>query len=146
MQPRGIRNCNPTNIRRSKDNWLGLAFNQTDDTFFQFRDATFGIRAAVIILLGYQDKHHCHTIRDIIDRWAPPNENDTDSYVKAVSLAAGVGEDAPVDVHRYTVMMPLVKAIIWHENGQNPYSQDIIDKGLELAGIHKPDDVNQSTV
>ena len=29
-QPRGIRNNNPGNLRRSKDNWRGLSPEQTD--------------------------------------------------------------------------------------------------------------------
>ena len=31
--PRGIRNNNPLNIRRSKDRWKGMAEAQTDGAF-----------------------------------------------------------------------------------------------------------------
>ena len=34
--PRGLRNCNPGNIRISTDKWLGLREEQTDKEFFQF--------------------------------------------------------------------------------------------------------------
>ena len=34
--PRGIRNRNPGNIRRSRDRWKGLAPAQTDPAFFVF--------------------------------------------------------------------------------------------------------------
>ena len=35
MIPRGIRNCNPLNIRRSRDQWKGLLKVQNDKSFYQ---------------------------------------------------------------------------------------------------------------
>ncbi len=35
--PRGIRNHNPLNIRRSKDQWKGMAEVQNDRAFVQFK-------------------------------------------------------------------------------------------------------------
>ena len=40
--PRGIRNHNPGNLRRSADPWQGLATTQTDEEFFQFAHAQGG--------------------------------------------------------------------------------------------------------
>ena len=37
MLPRGIRNNNPLNIRRSKDQWKGLKAQQQDASFCQFK-------------------------------------------------------------------------------------------------------------
>ena len=34
---RGLRNCNPLNIRRTADLWQGLAERQPDPEFFTFR-------------------------------------------------------------------------------------------------------------
>lgn len=34
--PRGIRNCNPLNIRRSAAKWKGLCAQQNDASFCQF--------------------------------------------------------------------------------------------------------------
>ena len=43
MTPRGIRNCNPLNIRRSaKDQWKGLAERQQDAAFCQFKSLVGG--------------------------------------------------------------------------------------------------------
>ena len=39
MLPRGIRNNNPLNIRRSKDQWKGLAETQNDRAFCQFKSS-----------------------------------------------------------------------------------------------------------
>lgn len=36
-EPRGIRNNNPGNLRRTKDPWQGLAETQTDLEFFVFK-------------------------------------------------------------------------------------------------------------
>ena len=33
---RGLRNCNPGNIRITKDKWQGLRAKQEDKSFFQF--------------------------------------------------------------------------------------------------------------
>ena len=43
MLPRGIRNHNPLNIRRtSKDQWKGLSKAQTDRAFVQFETLEWG--------------------------------------------------------------------------------------------------------
>ena len=136
--PRGIRNHNPGNLRLSKDPWQGLADKQTDGAFFQFREAKWGIRALARTLITYQDRHGLKTVRELIGRWAPPSENNTPAYVAAVAKALGVGQDDPVDLQDHAVMEPLVKAIIRHENGQQPYTQAQIDAGLVLAGIEPP--------
>ena len=43
--PRGIRNNNPGNIKKNGVDWDGLSEEQTDNTFFQFDDPVYGIRA-----------------------------------------------------------------------------------------------------
>ena len=46
MLPRGIRNNNPLNIRRTaKDQWKGLRAQQTDASFCQFESLEYGWRA-----------------------------------------------------------------------------------------------------
>lgn len=136
--PRGIRNHNPGNLRRCADPWQGLAAQQTDLEFFQFVSPKWGIRALARTLITYQDKVGLRNIRQIIGRWAPPNENDTGAYVRTVTAAVGVGPEDRVNVHEYAVLRPLVLAIIKHENGQQPYTDAEIDAGLILAGVEPP--------
>lgn len=50
---RGLRNCNPLNIRRTADLWQGLAERQPDPEFFTFRSMPWGYRAAFIVLRTY---------------------------------------------------------------------------------------------
>lgn len=133
--PRGIRNFNPGNLRKSKDKWQGLAEKQPDREFFTFKSPAWGIRAIAVTLITYQDKHRRDSVKKIINRWAPPNENDTAAYINSVAGRIGVKPDQAVNVHQYDVMRPLVEAIIRHENGSQPYSADQINEGLRLAGI-----------
>ncbi len=133
--PRGIRNKNPGNLRRSKDPWQGLAERQGDIEFFTFKTPIYGIRALARTLISYQDKHGLRTIKQILGRWAPTNENNTPAYVRAVAASTGFDADQTLDVHRFDDLKPLVEAIIHHENGQQPYTDAEITKALVLAGV-----------
>ena len=57
--PRGIRNCNPGNLRLSKDRWKGLRPVQTDKEFFQFEEMKWGYRALMRTLQNYRRVHGC---------------------------------------------------------------------------------------
>ncbi len=150
--PRGVANHNPGNIRRSKERWQGLAEEQQDREFFTFSSPVWGIRALARVLITYQDKRLAEdgtaidTVRDVIERWAPAVENDVDAYVRSVCKRTGFLERQTLDMQNYDHLCPLVKAIIWHENGQQPYPNDIIERGLTLAGVtpHKPKPVTKS--
>ena len=94
MEPRGIRNHNPLNIRRSADKWQGLKAQQEDREFFQFSSMAYGWRAAFRLLCHtYYGKYKLRTIRAIINRWAPPKENDTQYYIRSVAERTGIGAD-----------------------------------------------------
>lgn len=148
MLPRGIRNRNPGNIRLSRDKWQGLASRQNDRDFFQFISYEYGIRALARVLLTYQTKHGLDTVRKIINRWAPPVGNangktytqDTSAYARAVAKAMGVKLDDAVDVRVPATMLALVKAIVMHENGMQPFADDVLLKGLALAGINQQEE------
>lgn len=139
VQPLGIRNNNPGNLKFSAlDKWQGLAEPATDGTFFIFKDAIYGIRALARTLIAYQDKHGAKVVSDFITRWAHPSENDTALYVASVVLHMKVAPTAEIDVHQYVFMRPFVEAIIQHENGgtwSDYYSTDQIDKAIVLAGV-----------
>lgn len=137
MTTRGIRNNNPGNIDRHDTKWQGMAADQSSDPrFIVFKTPAFGIRAVAKTLLTYQNTHKLDTVRKIINRWAPPVENNTTAYVRAVADSVGVRPDDVIDVDSVEVMLPLVKAIITHENGANPYSDAVILEGIRLAGVH----------
>lgn len=131
-QSRGLRNNNPGNIRRTSDKWQGLRAIQTDDSFFQFTDAKYGIRAMAKLLKNYQTRYGLKTVNDIINRWAPPVENNTSSYVTHVAEVVGVGVNDPINLNDTSVLTKLVNGVIKHENGINPYSNATIAEGVAL--------------
>lgn len=131
MTPRGIRNNNPGNIRYVKgvtSTYQGCT--GSDGAFCIFDTARNGIRAAGKLFLVYQDKYGLRTVRGVIDRWAPPVENNTSSYVTHVCKLMGVGPDDTLDLHRYTTLRSLVTAVITHENGIQPYTPQLIASGV----------------
>lgn len=132
MTPRGIRLNNPGNIRQSRDLWQGEADLQADKTFVTFRGPEWGIRAMAKILLRYQAAGFT-TVRKIIGRWAPPGENDTQAYVADVARQVGVDPDTVLDLGNAALLARLVKAIIRHENGEQPYSDTLVAQGVQLA-------------
>ena len=130
--PRGIRNNNPGNIKKNDVEWDGLSAIQTDNTFFQFNDPIYGIRALTKILLTYRHKHNLKNVWAIINRYAPPSENDTEAYKNFVTKKTGLNMLEEID-NSVEAYLPVVKAIILMENGEQPYDDEIILQGMNLA-------------
>lgn len=128
---RGLRNCNPGNIRKSGATWQGAIGDDGD--FVVFASAFFGLRALGKLLVTYQDKYGLCTVRTIISRWAPPGENNTDAYVGAVCRSTGFGADDWLRLSEPTVLAAMVKAIVRHENGSVPYTDNEIDAAVGSA-------------
>ena len=89
--PRGIRNNNPGNIRWGAD-WQGLKKDgkSQDPSFCVFATPVWGIRALAKVLINYKRIHGLNTVRQIISRYAPPNENQTTAYVQTIARQLGV--------------------------------------------------------
>ena len=134
IQTRGERNNNPGNIDRTTILWQGMANDQsTDSRFIVFEAATWGIRALGKVLLGYYRVHGLNTVRGLIDRWAPPSENNSGAYVNHVASQMGVGIDAPLTVDDPECLEGLCRAIIQHENGHVSYDDATIIKAVDSA-------------
>ena len=137
MLPRGIRNNNPLNIRRTtKDQWKGMAEAQTDRAFVQFKSLEYGWRAAFYLLTRtYYHKYRLFTIRTIINKWAPPHENLTSTYVENVSRLTGIPPDEPIgipsDQPARWMMVGVAMAI--QENGTDSLDYFAMLRGWELA-------------
>jgi len=139
---RGVRNNNPGNIRRAKGvTWQGaLELDPSDPRFdpdFEvYRTPEMGVRAIVRTLLTYYVHHHLKTVRQIITRWAPPEDhNNTAAYVSAVADECGVHPDQTLNVDSFAVMRGLVVGIIAHENAGYRYPAAVIDEALRLGGV-----------
>jgi hypothetical protein len=129
---RGERNNNPGNIVKSDIFWRGEIAGD-DKRFESFASPDEGIRALAVILQNYQKKYGLNTVRGIINRYAPPVENDTGAYINAVSGALGVSPDTPLNLADPGTLLPLVTAVIKHENGRVLYDQALIASAVGVA-------------
>lgn len=129
---RGIRNNNPGNLEFSKSNpWSGQTGD--DGRFAKFETPEHGIRALGRNLLSYQ-RQGIDTVNDIINRWAPPDDNNnTSAYIEAVCAQLGVTPDQPLDASNPDTLKALCAAIIHHENGSQPYSDQQLSTGVSAA-------------
>lgn len=132
MIPRGIRNNNPCNIRRSQTVWQGQVAG-VDPDFVTFDTPLHGIRAGAKILWNYHRLYGLQTIAEIVSRWAPSSENDTASYIAAVAHAMGVAANDNLNLLSGTILAQLIAAIIAHENGQQPYPFAMIEQAAGLV-------------
>ena len=131
MKTRGLRNNNPGNIRRTGERWRGMAPYQPDPEYVTFVSPLWGLRALARVLRTYHERHGLKTVREIITRWAPPTENDTESYIRSVAGRLQVDPDEPLNLP--AVLPELVAAIVRHENGVQPYAPELIAEGVRLA-------------
>lgn len=129
--PRGLKNNNPLNIRKNNTKWQGLAKEQTDKSFFVFTAPEWGYRAALRTLQTYHRTHRLCTIREWIERWAPPCENPTDKYLEFVCDKVGMPGDACPRISNKTIMCNIVAAMSHFENGVPAVMEDVY-KGWEL--------------
>ncbi len=120
--PRGVRNNNPGNIEwlPPARAWRGQVGN--DGRFGVYDSPANGVRAVGQELLK-DWRAGADTIRELITAWAPPNENDTEAYVRAVARAVtGRAEGGSDSINVQERLPALVAAVIKHENGQQPYA------------------------
>ena len=131
--PRGVRNLNPGNIRITKSAWQGKipVAQNTDGAFEQFESMEYGLRALMKLIVNYMRKYRFATIRQIINRWAPPVENDTGAYVNAVAKRVGLSADEKLVPDQATVSK-ICEAICFHENGGSWVTMEQIDKAWRL--------------
>lgn len=133
--PRGIRNCNPLNIRKGAA-WQGLADVQSDNSFCVFRSMTYGLRAAHKLLRNYITgmdgrQKPADTLDAIIRRWAPPTENATQRYIDCVSARTGLHPFQRIHYLDRKVMCDLVCAMAHVECGQD-IDRSLVESAYDL--------------
>lgn len=136
IEPRGIRNNNPLNIRKGS-NWQGEKKPQTDRDFEQFESMQYGVRAGFKILRKYMTGYNgltekFNTIEKIIRRWAPPSENNTKAYIEHVSKLTGIPSTLKISFSQRAYMVAIVDAMIRHECGQAIDTQ-IIESAYDMV-------------
>lgn len=129
MATRGARNANPGNIRKSKDQWEGAIGD--DGAFVIFDSPESGVRALAKNLQSYGRQGY-DSIEKIINRWAPPSENDTKSYIDSVVAATGIHATQSLDLSDPDVLASLSEAIGYHETGSR-YNPEVYQQGVARA-------------
>lgn len=124
---RGYRNNNPCNIRCSSEKWQGEVQPSKDKSFKQFETMAYGFRAVFKLLHNYNVKYSCKTLTQMINRFAPPCENDTGSYVRQVAEASRVDPNSNINTKNKDIMTSIVMAMAKVENGSSPKSEDVND-------------------
>lgn len=127
---RGYRNFNPGNIRRSNVCYRGEK-DSSDPDFKQFENMAWGFRAIFVLLDTYRVKYGLTTLQTMLNRYAPPVENDTTEYVNFVSARTRIADIATIDTRNEKQMIPIVAAIARMENGSDP-DMDDVRTGWEL--------------
>lgn len=135
VTPRGIRNCNPLNIKKGSK-WLGLCDTQTDPVFCQFKSMQYGVRAAFYLLRKYISGYNgltqkFNTIELIIRRWAPESENNVQAYINAVCKSSGIPRGQKIAFGQKKLLVAIVDGMIRVECGQ-PIDVKIIESAYDM--------------
>lgn len=137
MKPRGLRNNNPGNIRRSDTLYVGEK-ESTDPEFKQFTSMAYGYRAMFMLLYTYQVRYGLNTLQSMIARYAPESENNTANYIRQVSSWSGIDPNSRLTTTNRDTMIPLVSAMSRFENGLPTAGQEVEQGwGLFIADIQK---------
>jgi hypothetical protein len=128
---RGLRNCNPGNIRQSKTRYKGEKPHSTDSAFKQFETLEWGYRAILMLLHTYRVRGYGDTIAKMISRYAPPFENNTEAYISRVCQQTGIDRDQRLNTLNSVQMIPIVSAISAVENGVKA-DEEVVARGWEL--------------
>lgn len=132
--PRGVRNNNPLNIRESKDDrtqWEGEHALDLDKSFEEFSHPVYGFRAGARVLRSYSRQGY-KTLSEMIHRFAPPNENNTELYVQQVSRWTGIKANQTVDVYNNEQLAKLLHAMSRKEVGSY-YGINMAREGVAMA-------------
>ncbi|CAJ0610726.1 unnamed protein product [Cylicocyclus nassatus] len=93
----------------------------------------YGYRAALYLIRKYINKGYA-TVGDIISRWAPTNENNTQAYINSVCNQTGFTPFTRISFDRKADVIKLAAAMSVHENGNIPGYPDqaAIENGYNM--------------
>ena len=130
----GQRINNPFNIRQYNQGFVGET--GTEDGFISFEDPMYGVRAADRVLTTYGRDRDIGSIRGLVSRFAPPSENETQSYIDYISGQLGIDPDAEIDLSdpamRSRILAPMAKI-----ESRTEYTPDQITGMIEQANLRQ---------
>lgn len=112
-----VRRNNPGNIRTAQRKWQGEVTPQ-GAAFCHFSSIEYGCRAMLKLLRNYIVRHKQDTVRQIVSRWAPPNENNTAAYMNYVAGRMGITADTHLRAGQKT-LIALASAMTFMEHGRD---------------------------
>lgn len=116
--PRGIRNNNPGNIEAGRFSASQPGYQGSDGRFARFESPEAGTAAMGKLLESYGSRGF-NTPSSIINRWAPPSDNNpTPQYASFVAKQLGVDPNAQLDLSNPEIRNRVAQAIGQFENGQ----------------------------
>lgn len=130
--PRGRRNNNWGNIRKSKDQWQGKTGD--DGAFVIFDTPESGVRASRVLITNYI-KNGYNTIQKIISRWAPAADNNNpNGYIQRVVQRSGIDKDKVITANDMDAIKKILTAMYEVELGQTLSANDlaVVDRGMKL--------------
>jgi hypothetical protein len=119
-------------VAASGNNLVGLRPTGATTGFQTFGSPEESIAAGVRQLQTNMDQHKITTLAQQITRWAPPSENDTAAYIKAVAAETGLDPNAPLNVHDKEVARQVIAAIAHRETGRS-VAPEIVSRGVDQA-------------
>ena len=134
------RNMNPGNIRPA--GFMGETSGQGG--YAGYTSPEFGLRAMSRLSGTYANKG-ITTVRDFINRYAPPSDNNknNDNYAKMVADSLGVGVDDPVDFSKPSVKEALIPAIAKFEGYTGDLGPNLIKSAVAASETEDVTDVNE---
>lgn len=121
------------NIRKSPVEYQG-EIESPSASFKSFANPVYGLRAIMELLVHYYHEGYT-TIREIINHYAPPSDNNpTESYVNYVSGHLDVSPDADVaDIIYSENITYLVDAISQFEQGKDLVNERDLNQAYEIS-------------
>jgi hypothetical protein len=138
--PRGLRNNNPGNIEKTNGKW-GPEISGKDPRFATYATPEQGLTALNNLL---DNRYNGLSLTTIIGKYAPKNENNTQSYISTLAKSTGLDPNSPVDMSNPQTKAAIIKGIIQIENGHQPYPDEMIQSAIS-GQIGTTNSSNQST-
>jgi hypothetical protein len=131
-QARGIRNHNPGNITAPASGNFGIwpgAIGVDEEGYLIFKRRIDGLRALVINLKAYRDKHGLRTPYGIIKRWTRGvSPSDQKRYAETIALRFSAPKPnifIKLDMWDPSTLEQLTHGIVMYECGSDPYEIEL---------------------
>jgi len=123
---------NPGNLRVSNIKWNDSIDNKKRG-FVKFKTPLAGARASAKNMNTYIERHNLTTISEIIARWAPNSENDTQKYIQDVVSWTGIPSNESIKGD-LTKQAQVLHSIFRKETGKD-FPMEFILYAMKAAGM-----------